>query len=113
MAPRLLFGQSGMKKGNVISLSAVRELKQAQLQDLDYQALISSMDKIELLDEMVRFQEERSKAGHLTPKMMIRGQILFKALEDSAETDALRSLSRSYRRHLYFELQEYLKTQRQ
>jgi hypothetical protein len=88
---------------NIVSLKAVREIKEAE-SDMAYKAKILGMDKLELLEEMVRFQEERSRVGHLTPQMMIQGKILFKALEDSAETNELRMLTRSYRRHLEYEL---------
>ncbi len=89
---------------NVISLNAVREVKEAQDEDMEYRARILGMDKLELLDEMVRFQEERSRVGHLTPAMMTRGKILFKALEETAETQELKLLTRSYRRYLEYEL---------
>ncbi len=72
--------------------------------DHAYQARILSMDKLELLEEMVRFQEERSRLGHLTLTMMVRGRYLFSALEKASETNELRLLARSYRRHLEFEL---------
>ncbi len=83
-------------------------MKRAQLLDHDYQAKIMGMDKVDLLNEMVNFQEERTRLGQLSAPMMVRGKILFKALEESAETEALRSLSKSYRRHLELELREYL-----
>ncbi len=66
--------------------------------------MILSMDKLELLEEMVRFQEERSRLGHLTLQMIIRGRYLFNALEKASETNELRLLAKSYRRHLEFEL---------
>lgn len=94
---------------NVISLKAVREVKQAELEDMEYHARILVMDKLELLQEMVRFQEERSKLGHLSLPMMVRGKLLFKALETSAETQELKLLTRSYRRHLEYEMAEFLK----
>jgi hypothetical protein len=98
---------------NVVSLNAKRELKQAEGEDtIAYRAMILGMDKLELLEEMVRFQEERSALGHLTPTMMIRGKYLFKALEETAETQELQLLTRSYRRHLEFELDAYLKAAR-
>ena len=53
---------------------------------------------------MVRFQEERSKMGHLTLQMMTQGKHLFKALERTAETQELKILTRSYRRHLEYEI---------
>jgi hypothetical protein len=93
---------------NVVSLKAARELKQTESKDEAYKAKILVMDKLELLEEMVRFQEERSRVGELTPSMMLRGKILFKALEETAETQELRLLTRSYRRHLDYELSAYL-----
>ncbi|MCM2324778.1 MAG: hypothetical protein NDJ90_16080 [Oligoflexia bacterium] len=94
---------------NVVSLQAAREIRKAQDEDLAYQARIIVMDKLELLEEMVRFQEERSRLGELTLPMMIRGKILFKALEQNAETHELKLLTRSYRRHLEFEMAALLK----
>lgn len=89
---------------NVISLQAARELKLTEEQDLAYQAAIACMDKLELLEEMIRFQEERSRVGRLTVSMMIRGRHLFGALERTAETNEMKVLTRSYRRHLEHEL---------
>ncbi|MCM2280199.1 MAG: hypothetical protein NDJ89_19195 [Oligoflexia bacterium] len=94
---------------NVVSIFAAREIKKAQEEDLAYQAQILVMGKLDLLEEMVRFQEERSRLGSLTLPMMVRGKILFKALEQNAETQELRLLARSYRRHLEFEMAELLK----
>ncbi len=92
-------------------MQAVRELKEIQQQeDHAYRARVLGMDKLELLEEMIRFQEERSRTGHLTVKMMVQGKILFKELEGAAETRELKILTRSYRRHLEHELAEYLRT---
>ena len=91
----------------IVSLKAVRELKEAENDELGYHARILAMDKVELLEEMVRFQEQRSSLGHLTPQMMTRGKHLFKALEGAAETQELKILTRSYRRHLEYELAAY------
>jgi hypothetical protein len=98
---------------NIVSLQAVRELKQVTHDDQAYRAQILSMDKLELLEEMIRFQEERSRIGSLTVQMMVRGKHLFKALEETAETQELRILTRSYRRHLEHELDVYRLAQRQ
>ncbi len=89
--------------GKVISLEVARKAKQLENEDLAYRARILSLDKLELLEEMVRFQEERSQSEELTPALIARGKILFKALEESAETEELKLLSRSYRRHLELE----------
>lgn len=105
MALRLLKQKHAMK--NVFSINAAREIKDQENSELEYRAKILTMDKLELLEEMVRFQEERSASGSLNLSMMVRGKHLFLALEQNAETKELRSLTRSYRRHLELELQEY------
>ena len=87
----------------IVSLNAVRENKKNELVDLEYQAKILCMDKLDLLEEMERFQGERAEEGHLTPRLIAQGQVLFKALEETAETTELRNLARSYRRHLKYE----------
>ncbi len=107
LASQLLYVRPSMSK--VVSLQAVREMKEAETEDHAYHAQILGMDKVELLEEMVRFQEERSRVGHLTMQMMVRGKVLFKALEDHAETQELRILSRSYRRHLEHEMAAFIK----
>jgi Tfp pilus assembly protein PilN len=99
-----------MNNENVISIRALHEIKKARQQNPAYRKQIAEMNKLELLDEMVRFQEERAQIGHLTPSLMVRGEVLFKALSENAETQELQLLSRSYRRHLHYELQEYVKT---
>ena len=83
-------------------------MKEAENDDMAYRAMILSMDKLELLEEMVRFQEERSRRGSLSLAMMLKGKYLFKALEENAETQELRILTRSYRRHLEHEITAYL-----
>ncbi len=65
-----------------------------------------SFDKQELLEEMVKFQEERSLKGSLTLDMINRGIPLFLRLEETAETYELKLLCRSYRKHLEIEKQE-------
>ncbi|OFZ82631.1 MAG: hypothetical protein A3K03_13340 [Bdellovibrionales bacterium RIFOXYD1_FULL_44_7] len=113
MALGLLKSQANMPN-NVLSLNALRAVKNAknEINEDAYRATILGMSKLELLEEMVRFQEERSRIGELTPTMMVRGKHLFKALEANAETQELRILTGAYRRHLEFELIEYLKSTR-
>lgn len=94
--------------GDVIQLGSRRKKVSSEV-ELAYKAMILGMDKQELLEEMVRFQEERTKVGQLTAEMMVNGQCLFKALEEAAETPELQILTRSYRRHLEYEYQAYLK----
>ena len=92
----------------IFSIHALREVKQVEQEDPQYKNRIETMDKVELLDEMVRFQEERSKLGELNVHLMVKGRILFRALEEHAETSALRALTKAYRRHLEYELADYL-----
>ena len=99
------------KQTQIISIDQARLRKQQtqtedQQQENRYRARILGMEKVELLEEMVRFQEERSRVGKLTPQMMRQGRHLFQALETSAETKELRILAGSYRRHLELELEE-------
>lgn len=100
-----------MSKTQIISIDQARLKRQQSASEehqleLRYRAKLQGMEKVELLEEMVRFQEERSKVGQLTPRMMREGRHLFQALESTAETRELRSLAGSYRRHLELELEE-------
>lgn len=88
----------------VVSLRGYKAMKEQDDHDLAYRAKILSMSKVELLEEMVYFQERRRDAGHLTLQMMLEGRHLFKALEEAADTEELRILSRSYRNHLEYEI---------
>lgn len=98
-----------MAQANVISINAFRKVRETESEEFEYRAKILGMDKLELLEEMVRFQEERTQAGQLSIGMISKGRHLFKALEESAETNELKLLTRSYRRHLEHEMLEYLK----
>lgn len=93
--------------GEVVYLRRAKEVRSTIEADAAYQAKILGMDKLELLEEMVKFQEKRSHLGRLTPQMMVEGKVLFRALELAAETEELRILARSYRRHLEYELADY------
>jgi hypothetical protein len=90
---------------NVIDFVVERNKRELAKNDPYYQMFIGRMNKIELLEEMVRFQEERSAKNELSLTMMVRGKILFRALELHAETDELRLLASSYRRHLEYEIE--------
>ena len=94
---------------NVLDFTAAKNKRLSEDSDPYYQALIARMHKSDLLEEMVRFQEERSAKGALSALMMVRGRILFSALERVAETEDLRLLASSYRRHLETELKEFKK----
>lgn len=93
-----------MTGNKVVKLSDYRANKVMDSEEETYRAKIKSMRKVELLEEMVRFQEERKQAGGLTMSLMVRGKILFAELENQADSAELKILSRSYRRHLEYEI---------
>lgn len=97
---------------NIISIRAFKALKDVESEELAYRARILSMTKVELLEEMVTFQEERKELGSLSHEMMIKGRHLFRALEEAADTQELKILSRSYRRHLEYEIASLRSDQR-
>ena len=70
----------------------------------NYEDYYASMDAISLMEEMVRFQEERSMIGELTPSLINRGIPLFTAISQQCKTQELRLLSTSYLRHLQLEI---------
>ena len=84
-------------------MAQILQFKRKFEASLDYKAKILGMDKLELLEEMVRFQETRSRIGGLTPQLICEGLVIFSVLEHTAETNELRLLTRSYRRHLEYE----------
>lgn len=100
---------SSHPKQPVISLSAYREVRDAKILEAAAVARYRGLSKLELLEEMVLFQEKRSALGALTPQMMVEGKTLFQELEKNAETRELQLLTSSYRRHLECELEHYLK----
>lgn len=100
-------GSQNENTANIVYLASARKKRDIEEIDAEYDSLIRSMSKIELLDEMIRYQEARTKAGELSLQMMVRGRHLFTALEESAETREMRLLARSYRRHLECELDQY------
>ena len=65
-----------------------------------YESKVAAMDKVTLLDEMIRFQDEQMKTREPSREQLIRGRILFQALLRSAETDELRKLSGDYKTRL-------------
>ena len=97
--------EEGFPMSNVISIRAFKALRETDVEELAYRARILSMSKVELLEEMVRFQEERKTVVSLTPLLMLKGRHLFRALEECADSQELKILSRSYRRHLEYEIQ--------
>lgn len=90
---------------NVVNLFAARKKKSATEAIAHWTKYYGGMDKLELLEQMVGYQARRAEAGFFPVEMLPEGIALFRALEQSAETDELRLLTRSYRRHLEYEME--------
>lgn len=74
--------------------------KRVEKATVDWAAQFDSMDMLELLEQMVGFQERRLGAGEFPPEMIAEGIALFGALERRAETIELRKLTGAYRKRL-------------
>jgi len=95
--------------GMIVDLETERKKRGLLPHDPVYQIKVNQMDKMELLEEMVRFNDSRSNGEKLSLALMVQGRILFKALELLAQTHELKLLASSYRKHLEHELEEKLK----
>ena len=62
------------------------------------------MNKNQLLEEMVDFQEKRVALGHLNIDLILEGIPLFTELTNKADTYELKQVSMNYVRHLKLEL---------
>lgn len=62
-----------------------------------------TMSMTGLLEEMVRYNEEKIRQSSLSMDMIVRGIALFSNIEKQCTTSELRLLSSSYRRHLEHE----------
>ncbi len=98
-----------MSNAKIIDLSQFKSIQISKKEHSEYQLYIDSLDKLQLLNEMVNFQHQRSEKGKLDATLMTQGLVLFRRLEQEAESEGLRSLAHSYRRHLEHELADYLK----
>lgn len=65
-----------------------------------WESYYNGLDKLELLEQMVNFQERRSRMKEFTPEMRQEGIALFSALERTAETPELRIMTANYVKRL-------------
>jgi hypothetical protein len=96
-------------KNEVVSIKAFREIKDQKNAHLEYQTQVAAMDKIQLLEEMTKLQDQRAKQKDLELSEMIKGVALFNMLHKTAETEALKELTRSYLRNLELQIRKYSK----
>ena len=90
---------------NVVNLAAFRDIKEREFSNPFYQARIAKMDRLELVNEVIKFNEERYEHGGLNKELIVRGLILFKNMADNAETPNFKEFARTYCKHLELELQ--------
>src|ERR1700691_4110618 len=95
---RLSIGRIRMEKSNVLSIKGKLDINRARRDNADYQMKIAAMDKVKLLEEMVRFQEETLAVDNtlLPLDVIIRGLIVFNQLKDNCETAELKDLVSFY-----------------
>lgn len=85
---------------NVIRLDAFRKDDFVE----NYRYRLRNMSKNELLEEMVSFQEESSQLKTPTIRLASCGYYLYRMLKVVADTEELRILSRSYYKHLEYQI---------
>jgi hypothetical protein len=88
---------------DVFDFQAAKNKKENLLKDPFFQKYIDKMDIPQLLEEMIRYHEQKPKDKELVFSM-IRGIILFEALERKCFTEEVRLLAGSYKRHLQHEI---------
>ena len=98
------------ESAEILDWIAARNKARLRTEDPYYQAKVNGMHMAELLEEMVAFHEKRSGKSKLSLTLMVRGRILFAALEAKASTRELRLLASSNRRHLEHEIATNLRS---
>jgi hypothetical protein len=91
----------------IIDFKSRRELYEVK-RDEAYSQKLSTMDKLQLLEEMVNFNDKRDKLG-LSVKSITEGLVLFKLLQTNAETVELREVSTRIINDLQSHLDKYKK----
>jgi len=74
----------------------------------EYYRKIQSLEKSDLLKEMIQFQAKRSEHYHLAYQMVLQGQILFQAIEEKAVSTVLKKFAHAYHKNLKLELKMIL-----
>ncbi len=69
-----------------------------------YREELLIMPRIDLLQEMMKYQEEAEKLKTQPYPFLQKGSVLFSVIEFVAQTDDLRSIASAYRRHLDFQM---------
>ena len=71
-----------------------------QRDNVEYRKKVAAMEMPDLLEEMARFHEEKSKAVVIKVDLLVRGIILFGYIAEKAITPELHVLAFSYKKEL-------------
>ena len=91
---------------NIIYLNIYQQQKKKLCSVVEYIKKLESLNKIELLDEMVLWREKRNKIPNLTLDLIQIGIPLFKLLSEQSETQELKIITTQMYKHLQYELEE-------
>jgi len=93
--------------GDVYDFQAAKNKKQNQNTDPLFQKQVDRMDRLQLMEEMIKYNDKRKESKDPNGLFwIIRGIILFTAIEHKCETNDMKALASSYRRHLQIQLDE-------
>lgn len=88
---------------NIVNLSSFRD----EFCNPAYAAKIAKMDRLDLVNEVIHFNEERYINGGLNKDLIIRGLLLFKNMGENATTQNFKEFAMTYCKHLELELQVF------
>ena len=74
----------------------------------EYYHKIQSLQKTDLLKEMIQFQAKKAEHYDLSYQMVLQGQILFQAIEEKAMSPVLKKFAQAYHKNLKLELKMIL-----
>jgi metal-responsive CopG/Arc/MetJ family transcriptional regulator len=92
----------------ILFLNQFKEYKKAQRNRGAYTLKLKQMNKTELLEELIEFQKKRSTFDSISLEMIIQGEVLFEALILHCESIEMQKFSKTYLKHLKYELQHLL-----
>jgi hypothetical protein len=93
---------------NPICLNQFKKYKKEQRNQGLYSIKLKQMNKTELLEELIRFQKERSLFEGPSLEMILQGELLFQALITHCESTEMQKFAKTYLKHLKHELQHLL-----
>ena len=92
---------------NVISLDTKLKINKAKHECKEYEAKIKAMNNEQLLQEMIKFQEDWALMDIPALEAILKGMIFFSKLKESVDTKELKDMVEFYYSLLEQELKEY------